>query len=184
MPAANPAPCPAPNSLRLGLRMIKGMRRNSAGRISDARKQGGFHDVHDLARRAHLDRHDLAVLADAAALRGLAGHRHRARWEVAAVEKPVDDLLNPTPPPANGAGGDGRSEPSGRDHEYPVCGPSGNRTFPAERIISEEAAAYSDLALLKDGTAGCLWERAGYRFITFTRFNLAFLEPEGPPTGQ
>jgi error-prone DNA polymerase len=49
--------------------------------------------VQDLTQRAGLDRHDLAVLAEAAALRGLAGHRHRARWEIAAVEKPVDDLL-------------------------------------------------------------------------------------------
>jgi error-prone DNA polymerase len=51
--------------------------------------------VQDLADRAKLDRHDLAVLAEAAALRALAGHRHRARWEVAAVEKPRDDLLSP-----------------------------------------------------------------------------------------
>ena len=55
------------------------------------------------------------------------------------------------------------------------------KTFPTERIVSEEPAAYSDLTILKDQTAGCLWERAGYRFITFTRFNLAFLEPDGPP---
>ncbi|MFH1920429.1 MAG: sialidase family protein [Planctomycetota bacterium] len=55
------------------------------------------------------------------------------------------------------------------------------KTFPVERIISAEPAAYSDLAMLKDGTVGCLWERANYRFITFTRFNLAFLEPKGPP---
>ena len=56
------------------------------------------------------------------------------------------------------------------------------KTFPAERVLSEELAAYSDLAILKDGTVGCLWERGGYRFITFTRFDLAFLEPAGPPT--
>jgi sialidase-1 len=55
------------------------------------------------------------------------------------------------------------------------------KTFPAERIVSEEPAAYSDLTILTDGTAGCLWERGGYRFITFTRFNVAFLEPDGPP---
>jgi sialidase-1 len=55
------------------------------------------------------------------------------------------------------------------------------RTFPAERILSEEPAAYSDLTVLKDKTVGCLWERGNYRFITFTRFNLAFLEPEGLP---
>jgi error-prone DNA polymerase len=87
-------------ALRLGLRMIKGMRENSARRIEQARMAGPFADVQDLAGRAGLDRHDLAVLAEAAALRGLAGHRHRARWEIAAVEKPVDDLWdrskNPT----------------------------------------------------------------------------------------
>jgi sialidase-1 len=54
------------------------------------------------------------------------------------------------------------------------------QTFPAERVISEELAAYSDLTRLQDKTIGCLWERGDYRFITFTRFNLAFLEPEGP----
>ncbi len=55
------------------------------------------------------------------------------------------------------------------------------KTFPAERVISEEPAAYSDLTILKDKTVGCLWERGGYRFITFTRFDRAFLEPDGPP---
>jgi error-prone DNA polymerase len=80
--------------LRLGLRMIKGMREDAARRIEAARAECPFRDVQDLTERANLDRHDLAVLAEAAALRGLAGHRHRARWEIAAVEKPVDDLLN------------------------------------------------------------------------------------------
>src|SRR5690606_25029870 len=40
----------------------------------------------DLCLRAGLDVRARERLADAAALRGLAGHRHRARWEVAAVE--------------------------------------------------------------------------------------------------
>jgi error-prone DNA polymerase len=75
--------------LRLGLRMVKGMRKASALRIEQARRDGTFHDVQDLTTRAGLDRHDLAVLAEAATLRGLAGHRHRARWEIAAVEKPL-----------------------------------------------------------------------------------------------
>ena len=57
------------------------------------------------------------------------------------------------------------------------------RTFPSERIISEEWAEYSDLTMLKDQTAGCLWER-GRGYITFTRLNLAFLEPDGPPAQQ
>lgn len=52
-----------------------------------ARQQAGFTQVQELATRAELDRHELAALAESGALRGLAGHRHRARWEVAAVEK-------------------------------------------------------------------------------------------------
>jgi error-prone DNA polymerase len=74
-------------ALRLGLRMVKGMRTASARRIEQARRERPFSTVQDFATRAGLDRHDLAVLAEAATLRGLAGHRHRARWEIAAVEK-------------------------------------------------------------------------------------------------
>ncbi len=42
------------------------------------------------------------------------------------------------------------------------------QTFTDERLIADEPAAYSDLTVLKDKTAGVLWERANYRFITFT----------------
>ena len=83
---------PAPFLLRLGLRMVKGLRKDSAHRIEQARDESSFIDVQDLTTRANLDRRDLAVLAEAAALRGLAGHRHRARWEIAASEKPVEGL--------------------------------------------------------------------------------------------
>ncbi|MGH8035609.1 MAG: OB-fold nucleic acid binding domain-containing protein, partial [Lysobacterales bacterium] len=74
-------------ALRLGLRMVKGMRQDTTRRLHEARTQRLFQNIQDLAMRAALDQHDLAVLAEAAALRGLAGHRHRARWEVAAVER-------------------------------------------------------------------------------------------------
>lgn len=86
-------PDSGPAALRLGLRMVKGLRESGARRLVQARAEQPFTDVQDLAARADLDRHDLAMLAEAAALRGLAGHRHRARWEIAAVEKPFDDLL-------------------------------------------------------------------------------------------
>jgi len=72
---------PTPFScLRLGLRMVKGMRKDSASRLEQARRERPFTSAQDLTIRASLDRHDLAVLAEAATLRGLAGHRHRARW--------------------------------------------------------------------------------------------------------
>jgi error-prone DNA polymerase len=76
--------------------MVKGMRRDSALRLEQARAGRAFRDVQDLAARTGLDRHDLAVLAEAAALRGLAGHRHRARWEIAAVEQGQSKVSNQT----------------------------------------------------------------------------------------
>lgn len=57
------------------------------------------------------------------------------------------------------------------------------QTFPLERQISAEHAAYSDLTILEDRTVGVLWERGekrGYQYITFTRFNLEFLESPSP----
>lgn len=53
------------------------------------------------------------------------------------------------------------------------------RTFTNERVISDGPAAYSDLTVLKDKSAGVLWERGNYRFITFTRLDREFLGP-GP----
>jgi error-prone DNA polymerase len=79
--------------LRLGLRLIKGLGRQAAERISKARNNRPFSDAQDLCTRAELNRRELAALAEAAALRGIAGHRHRARWETAAIEKQPADLL-------------------------------------------------------------------------------------------
>lgn len=50
------------------------------------------------------------------------------------------------------------------------------RTFANERVISEEKAAYSDITLLADRSIGVIWERGGYAFLTFTRFDLGFAE--------
>jgi len=79
--------------LRLGLRLIKGLGRQAAGRITTTCASQPFANVQDLCTRAQLNRKEMAALAEAAALRGIAGHRHRARWEVAATEKQPADLL-------------------------------------------------------------------------------------------
>ena len=75
-------------AVRLGLRIVAGLSSAGAERIVAARRERPFADVDDLARRAALDRGDLAALADAGALAPLAGHRHRARWAVAGIEPP------------------------------------------------------------------------------------------------
>lgn len=51
------------------------------------------------------------------------------------------------------------------------------RSFTNERLIADEPAAYSDMSRLPDQAMGVLWERGGYRSITFTRLDRRFLEP-------
>jgi len=73
-------------ALRLGFRQLRGCSEKVAGRISAARGKAAFHDVVDLCTRAELDSRHQDLLADAGALRGLAGHRHRALWLTSGVE--------------------------------------------------------------------------------------------------
>jgi error-prone DNA polymerase len=74
-------------AIRLGLRMVKGLREEAGRAVQQARLVGPFLDVTDLARRCGLDNRALEQLADANALLGLVGHRHQARWDVASVEQ-------------------------------------------------------------------------------------------------
>jgi error-prone DNA polymerase len=69
------------------MREVGGLREEVARRVLAARARGAFADVAQLCERAALDERDRALLADAGALKGLAGHRHRARWAVGGVEK-------------------------------------------------------------------------------------------------
>ncbi|GGK07018.1 error-prone DNA polymerase [Pseudomonas matsuisoli] len=82
-------------SIRMGMRMIRGFREADAQRICQARARAAFTDVDDLSRRADLERRAAEQLADAGALRSLAGHRHRARWAVSGIEaqRPLFDEL-------------------------------------------------------------------------------------------
>ena len=88
-------------AIRMGLRMIRGFREEDARRIEQVRNQRAFKDVTDLCLRAELDDRARASLADSGALRGLVGHRHRARWEIAGVEvqRPLfgDDCFSEEP---------------------------------------------------------------------------------------
>jgi error-prone DNA polymerase len=75
--------------IRLGLRLVKGFALRDAERVVDERRAGDFADVAALARRTGLGQSGLGRLAAAGALASLARNRHRARWDVAAVEKPL-----------------------------------------------------------------------------------------------
>ena len=74
--------------------MIKGFREDAAERVVQARGERPFRDVDDLAERAGLDRAALRKLADAGALKGLAGHRHRARWAALGARRQGDLLAD------------------------------------------------------------------------------------------
>jgi len=82
-------------ALRLGLRLVKGFPEAAAARLVAARGHGVFEDVPALARRAALERRELGCLAAAGALRALAGHRHRAAWQVSGIERPLPALPEP-----------------------------------------------------------------------------------------
>ena len=94
-------------ALRLGLRQVRGCSEAVAKRLSQARERAAFTDIVDLCTRANLDRRHQDLLADAGALRGLAGHRHRAKWAVSGVEaqlplfgraSPAEDAIVLPPP--------------------------------------------------------------------------------------
>jgi error-prone DNA polymerase len=86
-----------PPAVRLGLALQRGMSKEAASRIEQARAIRPFAGVADLARRAALERADLQVLAASNALRALAGHRREALWDALGAV-PDKDLLRPTTP--------------------------------------------------------------------------------------
>ncbi|WP_083627697.1 error-prone DNA polymerase [Salinicola sp. MH3R3-1] len=73
-------------AIRLGLHMIKGLAESDGERLLAARDTPGCDSVERLAARSGIKRTVLSRLADAGALEGLAGDRHRARWATAGIE--------------------------------------------------------------------------------------------------
>jgi error-prone DNA polymerase len=72
-------------AIRLGLRQVKGLS-EAAGQAIVAARDRSFPSIQALQERTGLERRDLNALAAAGALKSLAGHRHKARWNVAGVE--------------------------------------------------------------------------------------------------
>jgi len=79
-------------ALRLGLALVRGLSGEGAARLVAARAGQPYASAQSLAERAALGRADLEALAAAGALAGLAGHRHRAAWQVSGVEPPLPML--------------------------------------------------------------------------------------------
>jgi error-prone DNA polymerase len=70
-------------AVRLGLNQVRGLEREAAWRIEEARSVAAFTNLHDLALRADLAQRDLTLLASADALAALTGNRREALWSAA-----------------------------------------------------------------------------------------------------
>ena len=75
-------------AVRLGLRLVHGLGRESALRIVAARIKSPFESAEDLSRRAGLEHREMKLLAAADALASLSGHRRQQVWDAAALHAP------------------------------------------------------------------------------------------------
>ncbi len=92
----------ARGAVRLGLRYVRGLRRESGETIE---RECPFADVEDLTRRCRLRAAEIHTLAAGGALGSLGMTRRQALWQAAEAVKPVGPLLEkkegpplPTPP--------------------------------------------------------------------------------------
>ncbi|MDP3700525.1 MAG: error-prone DNA polymerase [Hylemonella sp.] len=83
-------------AVRLGLRLVAGLRAASAQRIVAVRAQAPYMSTEDLALRAGLDAADLKALAAADALLSLSGHRRQQVWDASALHA-APELLRGAP---------------------------------------------------------------------------------------
>jgi error-prone DNA polymerase len=86
-------------TMRMGLRYVKGLRERAGRAIVAARQARAFGSIHDLARRAHLDRDELETLAAIGALASIGGTRRTNLW-AAAMPHPGPLFADPPGEPS------------------------------------------------------------------------------------
>jgi error-prone DNA polymerase len=79
-------PCERGLAVRLGFRLVKGLREDDIAFLVDGRGNG-YSDVESVWRRAGLGRRALSTLADCGAFEGLGITRRQAIWDAAAASK-------------------------------------------------------------------------------------------------
>ena len=79
------------NTVRLGFRVVNGLRQEHAEEIERERKNVRFESLDDLKRRVPFAKNELRALAELGALNCFAEHRRAAMWKV--EETVHDDLL-------------------------------------------------------------------------------------------
>ena len=69
-------------TIRLGLRLVKGLRADTVSSMEKERSREPFSSLRDLRRRTHFSRDELRALAATGALNALVEHRRSALWQV------------------------------------------------------------------------------------------------------
>jgi len=80
-------------AIRLGLRYLRGIRREAGQRIAQERERQAFASPEDLARRCTLRGGELERLAESGALSSFGLSRREALWQVAGLERPAGELF-------------------------------------------------------------------------------------------
>ncbi|HEY7640069.1 MAG TPA: error-prone DNA polymerase [Steroidobacteraceae bacterium] len=96
------------HAIRLGMRLVKGLREEEAQRIVAARAEQSFVSMDDAVRRSALPPRATRALAMCGAFRTLTEHRNLAFWEALATERarlplaaaPAGEKLPELPPPS------------------------------------------------------------------------------------
>src|SRR5258705_2823345 len=87
------------NSMRLGFRVVQGLREERALNLLAQRRHRPFSSMQDFKSRVPLHKDELRTLAQIGALNRLADHRRDALWQVEKQEN-WDSMLNDKPAPA------------------------------------------------------------------------------------
>lgn len=84
-------------AVRLGLQGIAGLSRRAAEAVVAARPAMDYAGLAELAARSGIAQRDLDALADAGALKAIAGHRRQAAWAAASAAVQLDLLASAVP---------------------------------------------------------------------------------------
>ncbi|AUX40845.1 DNA polymerase [Sorangium cellulosum] len=145
-PAADPS---AGLSLRLGMRLVKGLGEAAVAAVVAAREEAPFTSLPDLVRRAELKKNEVEALAEAGALAALVPARREALWRARAprveglfegvpIEKDRDVGLPPLRPLEQLALDYGRVGLSLHDHPMRHLRPALKRRRGAGRVRTAE----------------------------------------------
>ena len=130
------------HALRLGLRLVAGLREEDAKRLVEARQQGGpFLTPEDLMRRAKLRAPAMRTLARADAFSSLDLARRETLWHVAGLEADVLPLL-PSSPWERGNSQHWEAAPSPMRERAGVRGEPELPPLRDEELVTEDYSAF------------------------------------------